>query len=1166
MPYPSSRPAIYTVTVPAGFAACAAGLVVLSSLLVLGGWIWDVSALKEISPDWAAMKPLTATSLLLAGAALRLLHRQDGGALRRRIGLVCSAGVALIGGLVLLEYETAINFGLDLWLFHDSALTDGGLYPGRPAPSTAFCLLLTGIALMSLDAKIACLVPLLTLQVLLVCLLALVGYAYGVSALYQIEPYASIALHSAALLFILALGMLAARPEPFLSRLTSPLAGSMMARRLLPAAVLFPFAVGWLQLAGLHAGFYGADFGWALFTTFHIVVFSGLIYWTASLLNRANAGREATFAALRASEERFRLLVDASPNGVLMTDLDGRIRLANRRADTLFDFTSGQLLGLAVETRLKLRQCGSRAWLQDAFAAVLRTQTTRSEYELSCVRQDGSEFPVEMDLRPLTTCEGDMLLITLVDITERKRTEEDRSRFVALADGSVEFIGMCDQNFKPFYVNPAGMRLVGHESFADAQRVRVQDYFFPEDQAFITDQFFPRVMQEGHAEVEIRFRHFKTGAAIWMLYNVFNLRDANGAITGWATVSRSIHDRKRLEARFRAAIESAPTAIIMVNAEGEIALVNTQTEMLFGYERNELLGLTVEILLPERFRALHPLQRRSFFDHPESRLMSGGRDLYGLHKDGSEFPVEIGLNPLKTDEGPFVLAAIVDITARKRAEAASRESEERLRLLVEGVQDYAIFMLDTEGRVVSWNVGAKRISGYEANEIIGQHLSRFYTEEDVEARKPDSELAAATDYGRFEEEGLRVRKDGSRYWASVILTALRDSTGRLRGFAKVTRDITERKQTEEKILTLNAQLELRVALRTQELEIANALLKSELTERQRAEAEIERFFNMSVDMICIVGTDGYFHRLNPSFETTLGYTRSELTSRPILEFVHPEDIDSTLAEMQKLAQGSPTVRYENRYRCKDGTYKWFGWTSQPAPGGTIYAIARDITRRKLNETRIAASLHEKDVLLKEIHHRVKNNLQVIASLLRLQADTLSDPTARDLFLDSQRRVRSMALVHEQLYQSSGLSSINVAEYIASLVSYIRRSHAQAPSLISVRIDIPAITLEIDQAVPLGLIISELVANSIKHAFPAPGNASPAALWVTMSAAEGGGLTLEVGDNGQGIPDNVDIERPLSMGLHLVQSFVLQLNGRLTVQRRPSAVFSIFIPKKKNNHV
>ncbi|WP_374087022.1 PAS domain S-box protein [Methylomicrobium lacus] len=1149
---------------PAGFAACAAGLVMLSSLLVLGGWIWNVPALKEISPGWATMKPLTAVSLLLAGAGLWLL-RQDGGALRRRLGLACSAGVALTGSLVLLEYETEFNFGLDLWFFRDSVLADDGLYPGRPAPSTAFCLLLTGIALMTLDAKVACLAPLLALQALLVCLLALVGYAYGVSALYQIEPYASIALHTAALLFILALGIVSARPEPFLSRLTSPLAGGLMARRLLPAAVLFPFTVGWLQLAGLHAGFYGADFGWALFTTFHIVVFSGLIYWTVGLLNRADAGREATFAALRASEERFRLLVDASPNGVLMTDPDGRIRLANRRADTLFGFAAGQLPGLPAETRLKPRQSGDRAWLQDACAAVLRSQTNRPEYELSGVRQDGSEFPVEMDLTPLATREGDRLLITLVDITERKRTEEDRNRFVALADGSFEFIGMCDTDFKPFYVNPAGMRLVGHESLADAQRVRVQDYFFPEDQAFITDEFFPRVMREGHAEVEIRFRHFKTGDAIWMLYNVFNLRDANGAITGWATVSRNIHDRKRLEARFRAVIESAPTAMIMVNAEGEIVLVNTQTEILFGYERNELLGLTVENLLPERFRALHPLQRRHFFDHPEARLMSDGRDLYGLHRDGSEFPVEIGLNPLRTDEGPFVLAAIVDITARKRAEAASRESEERLRLLVEGVQDYAIFMLDTEGRVVSWNVGAKRITGYDANEIIGQHLSRFYTEEDVEAQKPDRELEAATDYGRFEEEGLRVRKNGSRYWASVILTALRDSTGRLRGFAKVTRDITARKHTEEQILTLNAQLELRVALRTQELEVANALLKSELTERQRAEAEVERFFNMSVDMICIVGTDGYFHRLNPSFETTLGYTHSELTSRPILAFVHPDDMVATLAEMAKLAEGVPTVRYENRYLCKDGSYKWFGWTSQPAPSGTIYAIARDITERKLSEARIAASLHEKEVLLKEIHHRVKNNLQVIASLLRLQADTLSDPAARDLFLDSQRRVRSMALVHEQLYQSSGLSSINVAEYIANLVSYIRRSHAQAPSLVSIRVDIPAITLEIDQAVPLGLIISELVANSIKHAFPASGNASAATLWVTMAAAEDGGLTLEVGDNGQGIPDQVDIERPSSMGLHLVQSFVLQLNGRLTVQRRPSAVFSIFIPKKKNNN-
>ena len=1281
MPYSSSRFAIHPVLQLGVLTHWMAGFVMLISLLNICGWIWDVTALKSVLPGLATMKPLTAMGCFFAGAALWLRRPHGVGTLRHRLGLGLSVLAALIGGLVLLEYQTNMAPGLDLWFFRESVLAEGSLNPGRPAPGTALCLLLIGVALMALDTKIVWLAPILALQALLISLLALVGYAYGVSALYQIRPYTSIALHTAVLLFLLALGLLTMRPSPYLTRLISPLAGGVMARQILPVAIVFPFALGWLQRVGQRFALYDADFGFALFVTLHIVVFSGLIYWTADRLNQADAGREAGFAALQDSEERFRLLVDAAPYGILMTDPEGRIQLANRQAEILFGYAASHLPGENVALLLREHVQDEHYGHPESIPATLHAGG-----ELLGVRRDGSEFVAQTQLGPLETRAGKMLLFTLVDITERKRTETERNRFVALANASVEFIGMCDQNFKPFYVNPAGIRMVGFENLADACAVRVQDFFFPEDQGFITDTFFPQVIREGHAEIEIRFRNFKTGQAIWMLYNVFNLCDDSGSIIGWATISRNIHDRKRLEERFRVAIESAPSAMLMIDRAGRVVLtnaktneifgyrhhellgqpvdillperfrekhlgqrasffqtpkmrvmgagnhfvglrrdgsefpaeiglnpikteegqfvlaaivditerkrlearfraaieatpsgmlmidgagfvvlVNSQTEKLFGYSRGEILGRLVEMLIPERFRTQHPLQRQAFFRAPVSRPMGVGRDLFGQRKDGSEFPIEIGLNPINTDEGAFVLASIVDISERKRAERALRESEERLRLLVEGVQDYAIVMLDPEGRFASWNIGAKRIYGYEADEIIDQHFSRFYTAEDIQTGKPTHELKAATEEGRYEEEGLRVRKDGSRYWASVILTALRDTTGRLRGFAKVTRDITERKQTEERILALNAELEQRVAKRTLELETANARLLNELTERQRAEAEIERFFNMSVDMICIIGAEGYFHRMNPAFETTLGYSLKELASRPMLDFVHAEDAASTKAEIERLAPEGPTIRFENRYRCKDDSYRWLGWAAQPAPDGTLYAIARDITERKKDEARIAAALQEKDVLLKEIHHRVKNNLQVIASLLRLQADTLNDPAMRELFEDSQRRVRSMALVHEQLYQSSGLASINMAEYIASLVNYIRRSYSHSLAVIEVKLEVRDITLDIERAVPLGLIISELVANSFKHAFTTASVDRRGELRINFTNTLADELLLEVGDNGQGIPDSVDIDHPSSMGLHLVNAFVLQFNGRMTVQRRPSAVFSIIIPKKRNNH-
>src|SRR5208337_39751 len=177
------------------------------------------------------------------------------------------------------------------------------------------------------------------------------------------------------------------------------------------------------------------------------------------------------------------------------------------------------------------------------------------------------------------------------------------------------------------------------------------------------------------------------------------------------------------ERRFRLVIEAAPNAVVMIDRAGRIAMVNTQAERAFGYSRAELVGQPVEMLVPERFRGHHPELRKAFFADPRPRSMGAGRDLHGLKKDGSEIPVEIGLNPIETDEGTMVLSAIVDITERKAAEQALRESERRYTLLVDGVIDYAIYMIDQYGIVTNWNRGAQRIKGYRTEEIVGQHFS-----------------------------------------------------------------------------------------------------------------------------------------------------------------------------------------------------------------------------------------------------------------------------------------------------------------------------------------------------------------------------------------------------------------------------------------------------------
>ena len=252
---------------------------------------------------------------------------------------------------------------------------------------------------------------------------------------------------------------------------------------------------------------------------------------------------------------------------------------------------------------------------------------------------------------------------------------------------------------------------------------------------------------------------------------------------------------------FEKLFEQSPDAVVVADSSGRIIRVNAQVATSFGYTPEELLHQPVEILIPERYRQSHPGHRGGYMQHPHRRAMGAGLDLYARRKDGSEFPADIMLSPVELSEGRFIIAVVRDITEQALLQKSLHEVEARFRVFVESVQDYAIYHLDPSGRVKSWNVGAQRIKGYSADEIIGRHFSCFFPPEDVERGKPEELLEAARQFGRAEGEGWRIRKDGSRFWAIVALTCIRDRHNRVEGFVKVSRDFTSRKKAEEALLT-----------------------------------------------------------------------------------------------------------------------------------------------------------------------------------------------------------------------------------------------------------------------------------------------------------------------------------------------------------------------------
>ena len=325
-------------------------------------------------------------------------------------------------------------------------------------------------------------------------------------------------------------------------------------------------------------------------------------------------------------------------------------------------------------------------------------------------------------------------------------------------------------------------------------------FFTAEDQANkLPEKIIDAARVEGRHEAE-GWRVRKDGTRFWANAVLQPIHDERGAITGFVKITRDITERMQAqnalletERRFRLLVESViDYAIFMLDPGGVVVNWNAGAERLKGYTADEIIGQHFSKFYTPEDRASGLPGRFLDIAAREGRLEAEG---WRVRKDGSRFWASVVIDAIRSEAGALQGFAKVtrDISERRAAIDAITESERQFRLLVTSVSDYAIFMLDPNGIVISWNDGARRIKGYTEDEIVGQHFSKFYTERDRAAGVPARALYTATQERRFEAEGWRVRKSGTMFWASVIIDPIRDEQGRLIGFAKITRDITDRR-------------------------------------------------------------------------------------------------------------------------------------------------------------------------------------------------------------------------------------------------------------------------------------------------------------------------------------------------------------------------------------
>ena len=394
--------------------------------------------------------------------------------------------------------------------------------------------------------------------------------------------------------------------------------------------------------------------------------------------------------------------------------------------------------------------------------------------------------------------------------------------------------------------------------------------------------------------------------------------------------------REDAEAKYRGLLEAAPDAMVVVNQAGEIVLLNVQAEKQFGYAPNELIGRQVTTVLPEGFAERLIADDLRSAEDALAQQIGTGIELTGRRKDGSEFPIEIMLSPLENADGVvLVTAAIRNITVRKaaethlaqmegsgrRVEEALRESEESYRMLLDGIEAYAIYLMDADGQIVSWNAGAERIKGYAADEIIGRNYSCFFPAEDVAQDRPADVLRMTEASGRYEEQGMRVRKNGSQFLASVTITALRDPAGALRGFSEFSHDLSESKE---------------------------------------AGAKYRGLLEAAPDAMVVVNQAGEIVLLNLQAEKQFGYHRDELLGQLVTNIIPDGFAERLLAydlrsDEDALAQQIGTGIELTGLR-RDGTEFPIEIMLSPlesAEGILVTAAIRNISARKAAETHLA---------------------------------------------------------------------------------------------------------------------------------------------------------------------------------------------------------------------
>ncbi len=582
-------------------------------------------------------------------------------------------------------------------------------------------------------------------------------------------------------------------------------------------------------------------------------------------------------------------------------------------------------------------------------------------------------------------------------------------------------------------------------------------------------------------------------------------------------VISSLAQSSQEETKFREMFDNSLAGIFTfdVNTK-QLVQSNIQTAAMLGYTPKEMEGRDIASLWQDE-RELEEILKKISAEKKIDTI-----ELALKKKDGSTCWAVLTASMAGSER---IVCSAIDITDKKEIKDNLIESELRYHLLFDSATD-AIIIHETTGKILNANEIASRQSGYPVKVLQDLRLQ---------------DLGLFPSGGLSTDQNTEFQSRGQYLFESHLTT--RDGT----------------------------LLPVEISCKIIEYNSRSAVLSTirDITERRRVEAALvdsETRYRMIGDLVPFgvwaCDAKGKFSYLSESFLSVLGTSMEECRKQGWMHLLPREDYDRTIADWRQCIQTGSFWDYE--YRIMDMKGKVFIVLSRGAPhtdsAGNITSwvgIHLDITQRKRYEERLETSLREKEVIIKEVHHRVKNNMQVISGFLELQSNYIEDPLAVEKLNECQRRVRTMALVHEKLYQSKSLGAINAAEYIKSLIADIMNSYSLS-TLVDLSVEVDDVNITLDMAIPCGLIINELVTNSLKYAFVGRPEGK---ISLILHHQEDHTFSLITQDDGVGLPDNFEARSAASLGMQLVRVLVHQLGGEMKTHSDQGARFTIIFPEK-----